>query len=176
MLWQAPNQLVQNCWKALEGILQAGLPVKGAVQTEFRSKPVPNISWQFHCEHKPYWISVIFHHYLPKVNRCLARYSPRTTTTIQPTKTAPNKPGRPICAQESIFWVKNGCFRPNSLIMLGGSKSSGTHTSENHWGTLFTLFYWLGMAPKGSYRPIFGPKWPQMHILGQIWSFSGQKS
>ena len=30
-----------------------------------------------------------------KVNRCLARYSPRATTTNQPTNRAPNKPARP---------------------------------------------------------------------------------
>ena len=63
---------------------------------------------------------------------CLARYSPRTTTTNQPTKRAPNEPARPICAQESIFLEKMGAFGPNILIMLGGSKSSGTHKYENH--------------------------------------------
>ena len=30
-----------------------------------------------------------------KENRCLARYSPRATTTSQPTNRAPNEPGRP---------------------------------------------------------------------------------
>ena len=45
-----------------------------------------------------------------KVNRCLARYSPRVTTTNQPTNSAPNEPARPICAQESIFWGKNWPF------------------------------------------------------------------
>ena len=30
-----------------------------------------------------------------KVNRCLARYSPRATTTNQPTNRAPNEPARP---------------------------------------------------------------------------------
>ena len=45
-----------------------------------------------------------------KVNRCLARYSSRVTTTNQPTNSAPNEPARPICAQESIFWGKNWPF------------------------------------------------------------------
>ena len=45
-----------------------------------------------------------------KVNRCLARYSPRVTTTNQPTNSAPNEPARPICAQESVFWGKNWPF------------------------------------------------------------------
>ena len=39
---------------------------------------------------------------------CLARYSPRATTTDQPTNRAPNEPARPICAQESIFSAKFG--------------------------------------------------------------------
>ena len=30
-----------------------------------------------------------------KVNRCLARYSPRATATNQPTNRAPNEPARP---------------------------------------------------------------------------------
>ena len=45
-----------------------------------------------------------------KVNRWVARYSPRITTTNQPTNSAPNEPARPICAQESIFWGKNWPF------------------------------------------------------------------
>ena len=45
-----------------------------------------------------------------KVNRCLARYSPRATTTNQPTKNAPNEQARSICANERIFWGKNGRF------------------------------------------------------------------
>ena len=51
-----------------------------------------------------------------KVNRCLARYSPRATTNNRPTNRAPNKTAWP------------------------------------------------------------GPNWPKMPILGQIWSFLGQKS
>ena len=30
-----------------------------------------------------------------KVNRCIARYSPRATTANQPTNRAPNEPARP---------------------------------------------------------------------------------
>ena len=54
--------------------------------------------------------------YLHKVNRCLARYSPRATTTNRPTNRALNKPAWP------------------------------------------------------------GPNWPKMPVLGQIWSFLGKKS
>ena len=56
------------------------------------------------------------------------------------------------------FGVKMAVFGPNILIILEGSKSSGTHISENHLGTSFTLFLWSGMAPHETERPIFGPK------------------
>ena len=45
-------------------------------------------------------ISLIYDH-LPKLNRCLAGNSPRTTTTNQPTKRAPNELARPICVEEN---------------------------------------------------------------------------
>ena len=54
-----------------------------------------------------------------KVNRCLARYSPRATTTNQPTNRAPNEPARPIFAQESILWGKNGRFWAKHLNYFG---------------------------------------------------------
>ena len=38
-----------------------------------------------------------------KVNSCLARYSPGTTTTKQLTNRAPNEPAMPICAQECTY-------------------------------------------------------------------------
>ena len=47
--------------------------------------------------------SCLFTNYLHKVNRCLARYSPRATTTNQTTNRAPIEPTRTKCAQESIF-------------------------------------------------------------------------
>ena len=68
---------------------------------------------------------------------CLARYSPRATTTNQPTNRAPNEPARPICAQESILWAKFG-LNPN---FYGRGKCFGTHITENHLGTLFALFF-----------------------------------
>ena len=61
-----------------------------------------------------------------KVNRRLARYSPRTATTNQPTNRAPNEPARPMCAQENIFWGKNGRFRAMHPNFMGGCKSYGT--------------------------------------------------
>ena len=32
-------------------------------------------------------------------------------------------------------------FGPNTLLILGGSKSFGTHISENHRGDSFALFF-----------------------------------
>ena len=48
-----------------------------------------------------------------KVDRCLARNSPRPTTINRPTYWAPNEPARPICAQESIFLGLIAVFGPN---------------------------------------------------------------
>ena len=64
-----------------------------------------------------------------KVNRCLARYSPRAATTNQPTDRAPNEPARP---------GKNANFEPNLvvlghkiLIFTGEIKSFVTHITDN---------------------------------------------
>ena len=74
----------------------------------------------------------------------------------------------------AYFGAKMAVFGPHILIILGGSKGSGTYISENHLGTLFELSFWSDMAPKESERPVFGPKWPKMHIVGLIWLFLGQ--
>ena len=63
--------------------------------------------------------------------------------------------------KKAYFGAKLAVFGPN---ILGGSKSSGTHISKKHLGASFALFYWSGMAPNGSERPVLGPKWPKMHI------------
>ena len=66
------------------------------------------------------WIITLY-----KVNRCLARYSLRATTTNQPTNGAPNKPAspgpkRPNLAQNWHFW--SIWARPSRLIQcsVGG--------------------------------------------------------
>ena len=49
---------------------------------------------------------------LHKVNRCLARYSPRATTTNQPTNRATNEPARPgQNDQQCQFWAKFGRYQ-----------------------------------------------------------------
>ena len=50
------------------------------------------------------------------------------------------------CLYSSIF-----C----DVLILGGSKSSGTHISERHLGTSFELFLWSGMASNESEKLIF---------------------
>ena len=93
------------------------------------------------------WTLSIIH----KVERCLERYSPRTTTTNQQTSRAPNDPARPICAQESIFWGKDGCFWAKHPYYFWRERS-GTYILENHSGTSFALFFgraWDQMDHKG---------------------------
>ena len=46
----------------------------------------------------------------------------------------------------------------NILIILGGSKSFGTHISENHLGTLFALFFLLGHGTKWARKANISPK------------------
>ena len=60
--------------------------------------------------------------------------------------------------KKAYFGAKMAVFGPHILIILGGSKGSGTYISENHLGTLFELSFWSDMAPKESERPVFGPK------------------
>ena len=60
----------------------------------------------------------------------------------------------------------NYVFGPNILTILGGSKSSGTHISENHLGTGYSQevgFFWarkLGFQPQTPFFAI-GPKFCQ---------------
>ena len=79
-----------------------------------RSSNPLTLSWVFEvCR----VTSAVFCQYFPsdyKVNRCLARYSPRATTTNRPTSRAPNKPAwpgpnlpkMPILGQIWSFWGK----------------------------------------------------------------------
>ena len=54
-----------------------------------------------------------------KVSRFLARYSPCTTTTNQPTNRAINELARPIYVpKKAYFGAKMAVFGPNILIIL----------------------------------------------------------
>ena len=78
-----------------------------------------------------------------KVNRCLARYSPRATTTSQPTNRAPYEPAMD----------KNANFGPNLdvigqkiLIFTGEIKSFVTHITENLPRHLLRIGFWSAMG------------------------------
>ena len=50
-------------------------------------------------------------------------------------------------------------------------KSFVTHITENPPRHLVRIDFWSGMGRNGHKVPIFGPKWPKMHILDQIRQF-----
>ena len=77
--------------------------------------------------------------YTYKVNRCLARYSPRAITTNQPTNRAPNEPARP--GKNANFGPNLDVFGQKILIFTGEIKSFVTHIRKTHLGTLFTLVF-----------------------------------
>ena len=97
-----------------------------------------------------------------KVNRCLARYSPRATTTSRPTIRAPNKPAwpgpnwpkMPILGQIWSFLGKK------SFFFTGEIKSFVTHITENPPGHLVHIGFWSGIGQNVWKMAIFGPKWP----------------
>ena len=86
-----------------------------------------------------------------KANRCLARYSPRTTTTKQPSNGAPYEP----------------YFGPKILIFTGGSKSFGAYVTKNRKGQKCQYL------AQNDLKCIFGVK------FGRFWAkipnFNGRK-
>ena len=86
-----------------------------------------------------------------EVKRGLVRYSPRATTTNQPTNRAPNELSRLMC-RKSIFWGRNSRFWAIHPYFIGREQSFGTNISENHQPP-FTFFYWAWhqMGQKGQY-------------------------
>ena len=108
-----------------------------------------------------------------KVNRWLARYSPRATTTNQPTNGAPNEPARPGSKWPKMHILDQiwSFLGKKTLILTGEIKSFVTHITENPPRHLVCIVFWSGMGRNGPKMPIIGPKWPEMHILDQIWPF-----
>ena len=91
-----------------------------------------------------------------KVKRCVARYSPRATTTNQLTNRAPNEPARP---------GKNANFGPNLVVLgqkilffTGEIKSFDTHITENPPRHLVHIVFWSGIGQNVQKMAIFGPK------------------
>ena len=91
-----------------------------------------------------------------KVNRCLARYSPRATTTNQPTNRAPKV--WPKVNKNANFGPNLVGFGQKILIFTGESKSFATHITENPPRHLVRIGFWSGMEQNGQKMPIFGPK------------------
>ena len=110
-----------------------------------------------------------------KVKRCLARYSPRTTTTNQPTNREPYEPARPICGQESIFWGGNGRFWAKHPNYFGQKQKHWCPHIRKLLRHLVRIVFWSGMAPNGSERLLVGPKWPKMHFFWQNLAGFGPK-
>ena len=97
-----------------------------------------------------------------KVNMCLARYSPRATTTNQPTNRALNEPARPGAKLTKMPIL-------GQIWSFLGRKSEGkikrfvTYITKNPPRHLVRIGFWSGMGGNGTKMPIFGPKLSQMH-------------
>ena len=112
-----------------------------------------------------------------KVKKCLARFSPRATTTNQP------KTGHQM-NQKGLYVPKKACVRakmavfgPKIPIFTGRGIGFGTHTTGKLPRHLVCIVFLVGhyLAKNANFGPnlaVFGPKMP---ILGQIWPFLGQK-
>ena len=107
--------------------------------------------------------------YYIKVNRCLARYSPRGSTTNQ---TTGHQMSRPICAEKAYFGPNLAVVGPKILIFMGVSKSFGTNITENHKDNLFASFFGQPLDQMGQKCRYLA----QNASLGQIWPFLGPKS
>ena len=62
----------------------------------------------------------------------------------------------PTMAKNANFGSNLAVFGQILIFTVGGT-SFCTHIMENHPGTLFALFFWSGMGPKGPKMQIFGP-------------------
>ena len=67
-----------------------------------------------------------------------------------------NGPKMPIFGQKGPKMLIFGHFEPKILILTGGS--FGIHITENHLGTLFSLFFGRPRDQMGQKIPIFGQK------------------
>ena len=71
-----------------------------------------------------------------------------------------------MCQRKHIFGAKMAIFGPNILIILGGSKSSGTYISENHLGTSFALFFLVGHSIEWIRKANIWPKMTKNACFG----------
>ena len=104
-----------------------------------------------------------------KVNRCFARYSPRATTTSQPTNRAQNEPAMD---KNANFGLNLVVFGQKFLFLLEKLKVF-THITENPPRHLVHIGFWSGIGQNMQKMAIFGPKWPKMQIwtnFGHFWA------
>ena len=90
-----------------------------------------------------------------------------------PTNRAPNEPAMVRNANFGPNWV---VFGQKILFFTGEIKSFVTHITENPPRHLVHIVFWSGIGQNVQKMAIFGPKWPKMQILDQIWPFLGQKA
>ena len=112
-----------------------------------------------------------------KVNRCLARYSPRATTTNRPTNRALNKPAwpgpnwpkMPILGQIWSFLGKKSFFLQENSKVLLPKITKPTEPPCSHW---FLVGHWTKCEKNGN----IWPKMTKNADLDQFWPFLGQKA
>ena len=98
---------------------------------------------------------------LNKVNRCLARYSPRATTTNQPTNRAPNEQARPGSKWPKMsilgqIWSFSG---KKSKFLLEKQKFWYPHNGNTTWAPCVHCFFglaWYEMGQKCIYPTKYG--------------------
>ena len=105
------------------------------------------------------------------VNRCLARYSPRATTTNQMSLQGLVQ-NEQKCHFRAKFWTFLG---KKSFFYWRNQKFCYPHNGNPPRHLVHKVF-WSEIGQKVQKMAIFGPKWPKMQILDQIWPFLGQKS
>ena len=88
-----------------------------------------------------------------KVNRCLARYSPRATTTNRPTNRA-----WPKLTKNANFGPNLVVFGQKILFFTGEIKSFVTYITENPPRHLVHIGFWSGIGQNVQKMAIFGPK------------------
>ena len=86
------------------------------------------------------WIITLY-----KVNRCLARYSPRAITTSQPTNRAPNEPA---LNKNANFGPTLVLFGKKILFFTGEVKSFVPFITENPPRHLVRIVFWSGGGRK----------------------------
>ena len=127
-----------------------------------------------------YYVGVLLYYvgaFLYKVNRCLARYSPRATTTNQP-KTGHwiSLHGLAQIDQKCQFWTKFGRFGAKNPYFYSKNQKFCYPLNRKPTQAPCSRWFLVGHWTKCVKMAIFGPKWPKMQILDQIWPFLGQKA